>query len=278
MQQDKQNTHQKNPKVGEIYELCNTISPFNTQESWDKSGLNLGSFHNEYTDIVLCLEVNLAIALSLKPNTLLITHHPLFFNPTTQMITDTYPHNIAAILIRKNCSLISLHTNFDKSHLNTYLTHQILQWHHFVPSEDGLLMSGKIPPISLQKLAQDVCKKLNAPSVSFVQGDDITFLNQESQASHTNDTITEAYVVCGSGCSLLSQIHPNPHICLLTGDIKHHDAMMAKSMGISLIDIGHYESEKYFVEIFDSILQNVGYNAIIMDCKNPFYFCQAKHQ
>ncbi len=47
-------------------------------------------------------------------------------------------------------------------------------------------------------------------------------------------------------------------------------------MGISLIDMGHYESEKYFVEIFDSILQNTGYNVIIADCENPFSLCLNK--
>ena len=79
--------------------------------------------------------------------------------------------------------------------------------------------------------------------------------------------------MCGSGCPLSSRIPQKPHTCLITGDIKHHDAMIAKSNGLNLIDMGHYESEKYFVEIFQSILQNAGYNAIIADCKNPFYFC-----
>lgn len=249
-------------KIQALYDLCNEISPFDTQESWDKSGLNLGSFQGECSHIVLCLELNLEIARSLAPHTLVITHHPLFFRPLHQIHTDVYPSNIAALLLAKNCALISLHTNFDKSHLNAYLTHKILGWEHFIPRD--FFMYGQIAPTSLESLALQVCKKINAHTLAYTQGDAIY--------GDKSDSISEVYVVCGSGCSLLSHIPLKPRTCLITGDVKHHDAMIAKSMGISLIDMGHYESEKYFGEIFQSILQNAGYNAIIADCKNPFYF------
>lgn len=255
-------------KLKEIYDLCDSISPFNTQESWDKSGLNLGNFDDEVSDIVLCLELTLDIARNLKPNTLVITHHPLIFAPLTQIHTQSYPSNLIAILLRKNCAVISLHTNFDKSHLNAYLTHKILQWEHFVAQD--FFMYGQIESTDLKNLALQVGKRLQAKAVSFVQGDDIY---RNEQEPNRLESIKEVYVVCGSGCSLLPLIPQKPQTCLITGDIKHHDAMIAKSNGFSLVDIGHYESEKYFVEIFKSILQNAGYNAIIADCKNPFYFC-----
>lgn len=255
-------------KLKEIYDLCNDISPFDTQESWDKSGLNLGSFDDEIFHIVVCLELTLDIAKNLQPHTLVITHHPLIFTPLTQIHTQSYPSNLIGILLRKNCALISLHTNFDKSHLNAYLTHKILQWKHFKAQD--FFMYGEIEPTSLKSLALQVGKKLQAKAVSYTQGDDIY---GDRQKSNSLESIKEVYVVCGSGCSLLSLIPQKPQTCLITGDIKHHDAMIAKSNGFSLIDMGHYESEKYFVEIFESILQNAGYNAIIADCKNPFYFC-----
>ena len=267
-------------KVREIYDLCNAISPFDTQETWDKSGLNLGSLESEFSHIALCLELTLPLAQALKPHTLVITHHPLFFRPQGALLTDFYPSNIAAILLRKNCSLLSLHTNFDLSHLNAHLTHKVLGWEHF--TQQGAFMRGEITPTPLAELAQQVRSHLKAPQVSYTEADLPTPHGLDSEkpipeSSLESPTISEAYVICGSGCSLLPQIPPSPnrHICLLTGDVKHHDAMIAKSMGISLIDMGHYESEKYFVQIFQSILQNAGYNAIIADCKNPFHFANA---
>jgi putative NIF3 family GTP cyclohydrolase 1 type 2 len=64
--------------------------------------------------------------------------------------------------------------------------------------------------------------------------------------------------------------------CFLTGDIKYHEAMEAKSKGISLIDIGHFESEKFFSSLMDELLQEYlkknKLKAIITASKNPFTF------
>lgn len=247
-------------KIEDIYNLLDSLSPFASQEKWDNSGLNLGSLKGEFEHIVVCLELSRAIAQSVRPNTLLITHHPLFFRPLQNFASDSYPANLAEILIRKNCKLISLHTNFDKSHLNAYFTRDVLGFRDFTSDESGFIMRGSIAPISISSLAQDIQAKLNAPFVSFV-------------AEDYSEEILNVYVVCGSGCSLLSAVPRDSQACFITGDIKHHDAMIAQSMGISLIDVGHYESEKYFVDIFKGILQNAGYNAIIADCKNPFSIC-----
>ncbi|TLD97410.1 Nif3-like dinuclear metal center hexameric protein [Helicobacter jaachi] len=258
-------------RVKDIYELCDSISPFHTQQSWDNSGLNIGSLDSVCEQIVVCLEVSMPLAHALKPNTLVISHHPLLFRPINTFDTQSYPCNIAAILVRKNCTLLSLHTHFDISHLNAYLTHNVLQWRDFV--QDNFFMYGTLPPQPLHKLAQYVRTKLNSEHISYVVGDDVAHLGVDSIQNLKAHKVSEIYVVCGSGCSLLSHIKPSAEVCFITSDVKHHDAMIAKSMGISLIDMGHYESEKYFVEIFKSILQNAGYNAIIADCKNPFCVC-----
>ena len=44
--------------------------------------------------------------------------------------------------------------------------------------------------------------------------------------------------------------------CFLTGDIKYHEAMEAKALGISLIDIGHFESEIHFCTLLESLIKN----------------------
>jgi putative NIF3 family GTP cyclohydrolase 1 type 2 len=60
--------------------------------------------------------------------------------------------------------------------------------------------------------------------------------------------------------------------CFLTGDIKYHDAMKAKTLGLSLIDIGHFESECYFGEVLSGYLKNLGLTVIISSSKNPFTY------
>jgi putative NIF3 family GTP cyclohydrolase 1 type 2 len=36
----------------------------------------------------------------------------------------------------------------------------------------------------------------------------------------------------------------------ITGDVKYHDAQKAKALGLCVIDVGHYGSEKFFAENF----------------------------
>ncbi|GAA7263045.1 hypothetical protein HpCK38_18820 [Helicobacter pylori] len=54
--------------------------------------------------------------------------------------------------------------------------------------------------------------------------------------------------------------------------------MLAQSLGISLIDVGHYESEKYFAQILHKNLKNFGYEAIISPLKNPLEFSKPKER
>ena len=60
--------------------------------------------------------------------------------------------------------------------------------------------------------------------------------------------------------------------CFLTGDIKYHDAMEAKALGLSMMDIGHYESERYFGEVLAQHLEKLGLSVIISPSKNPFTY------
>ena len=58
--------------------------------------------------------------------------------------------------------------------------------------------------------------------------------------------------------------------CFLTGDIKYHDAMKAMSQNLMLVDIGHYESEQFFVNVMMEELKNLGLFGIISQSQNPF--------
>jgi len=73
----------------------------------------------------------------------------------------------------------------------------------------------------------------------------------------------------GSGASLIDTIEAD---CFLTGDIKYHDAMKAASQNLMMVDIGHYESERFFVDILAEHLQVLPILAIISNSKNPFSF------
>ena len=67
-------------KIRDIYEFLNTISPFELQEKWDNSGLLVGNFEDEFENLYLSMDLDLDLVENLKPNSLVITHHPLIFS------------------------------------------------------------------------------------------------------------------------------------------------------------------------------------------------------
>lgn len=248
------------PKVKEIYQICHEISPFSLQEKWDNSGINLGNMEQEIHQIYLSLEVDTRIADLILPNSLIITHHPLIFTPLKNLDPLTYPSNILYPLIAKNSALIAMHTNFDTTHLNSYFAHDVLGFSSLQPHLYSLKCQVDIP-------FEDLCARIEER----MQILEYKFLKASSH-------IQEIYFCCGSGASLIDSLPPHSHACLVSGDIKHHDAMLANSLGISLIDVGHYESEKYFSEILHKNLKNFGYEAIISDLKNPLEFSKPKER
>jgi hypothetical protein len=81
--------------------------------------------------------------------------------------------------------------------------------------------------------------------------------------------IKTAVLTTGSGASLIPKIEAD---CFLSGDMKYHDSLSAKERGLSIIDIGHYESEIYFADILDKELKIKNIFAIIANSRNPFSY------
>lgn len=243
------------PKIATILDALNQISPFDRQESWDNSGLLIGSREDEYDQIILALEADYKIIENLKPKSLLITHHPLIFKSLKSFDTTSYPANLIAKLIQKQCSHIAMHTNFDSTHLNEAFAQKI----GFDVTNDfqGIRLAKLKAPTTTIELAKNIKKAMPSSTIK------ITDANKE---------ITQVGIVCGSGLSLLSNIEDKKGLCFISGDLKYHEAMAALSMGVSILDVGHYDSECHFAEVLQRILQKMGYKAIIAQSKNPFYY------
>lgn len=238
--------------VREIYNFLDSISPFNTQESWDNSGILLGSSKQIIKDIYLSLESSIEIANEIKEDSLLITHHPLIFKPLCNILFECYPSNIINILIKKNISLIAMHTNFDLSHLNETFVSEILGFSKY--QKDGFVCKVNFND-SFSKLVEYVKKHLPLSTLKLTQA---------------NEFVGNIAIICGAGLSAVESYEDIS--CIITSDIKYHDAMKFLSLGISLIDVGHYDSERHFGKIVHKELQKINYNAIMLDSQNPFKF------
>lgn len=235
--------------LNDIYEKLNKISPFELQEKWDNSGLIVGDKTREVFQIILSLDIDEQMIDEANSGALFVVHHPLIFSGITELYFEKYPSNLLEKMILKNQSLIAMHTNFDKTHLNKYVFEKILGFKVEYQNDFLCLARGEWKYKSLLSLIRD---KLSLSMLKVIG---------------KKELIHSIALTTGSGASLMDEVDAD---CFLTGDIKYHDAMKAMSQNMMMIDIGHYESECFFAEIMFKELEILEISAIIMQSKNPF--------
>jgi putative NIF3 family GTP cyclohydrolase 1 type 2 len=142
-----------------------------------------------------------------------------------------------------------MHTNFDKTHLNSFVFREVLGF-EIESQEDFICKTTK--EWTKEELYSLLKEKLGLKQLKVVS---------------PKDKIKSISLTTGAGASLIDSIDSD---CFLTGDIKYHDAIKAMSQNLMIIDIGHYESEKFFVDVLSKELKNLGHLGIISQSKNPF--------
>jgi dinuclear metal center YbgI/SA1388 family protein len=132
-------------KISQIIETIEDFAPLVSQESFDNSGLQVGDISQKVKGILLCLDVTeevLKEALELDCN-LIISHHPLLFNPVKRLAGKTYIERCIIKACKNDLVIYSAHTNLDNSYggLNFYLAEKLgLQNLRILsPKKDGLL-------------------------------------------------------------------------------------------------------------------------------------------
>lgn len=97
--------------VGQVFDAVNSIAPFRTAAKWDNSGLLVGDRETEVTSALFALDITNDVVNEAvnKGANLIISHHPVIFNPLYTIGKD----NPVYLMIKNGISAICAHTNFD---------------------------------------------------------------------------------------------------------------------------------------------------------------------
>lgn len=120
----------------------------------------------------------------------------------------------------------------------------------------GPLRLAPVPGARLSEWIEHAKARLNVPAVRVAAPED------EGEFS---------FVACspGSGASFISSL-PRGTI-FVSGDFKHHDALLARSRGVALIDVTHAATETASVELLASALEPLaGLTVVRAEMRNPF--------
>ncbi|ADV45965.1 Nif3-like dinuclear metal center hexameric protein [Nitratifractor salsuginis] len=236
-------------KIRDILDYLNELSPLELQEKWDNSGLIVGHPERSVEEVVVSLDLDDAMIDSAPERALFVVHHPLIFGKLTDLDFRRYPADLIEKLIRKGQSLIAMHTNFDQTHLNRYVFTEVLGLEP--EREEPFLCEARVD-WSLEELQGRLREAFGLKVLRMVA---------------PRERIGSVALCTGSGASLMDRVEAE---CFLTGDIKYHDAMKAMSQGLMMVDIGHWESERFFAELMAVQLKTLPISVIISPSKNPF--------
>ena len=241
-------------KVKDFYGYLNSIAPFETQEDWDNSGMLVGDMDAEVKKVAVVLditheEIKKAKAIGAD---LIISHHPVIFNPIKSVTRGSVPYELVASSINALCC----HTPLDIADGGTNDSLAKLLGIEVTRTEDPILRFGTVEPTTAENLAGKIAKTLNT----------------KVRYADAGRKIEKIAICTGAGCSLIEAAGEID--AFITGDASHHNFLDCIQAGITLIAAGHYETEIVVVPVLVKKLQAQFPDIEIIDIKqeNPIKF------
>ncbi|MBQ5440654.1 MAG: Nif3-like dinuclear metal center hexameric protein [Firmicutes bacterium] len=269
-------------KADKIISIIEKQAPLKLQEEWDNSGWQIKA-KNDLKKVLVALEIRSDIIdeATEKGCDLIVTHHPMAFKDELGEVNDnivTAKHRER--LSKAGISVYSSHTPFDKCDLgnNDYLG-MILGFDCFAPigcidrdkAYDGPEEALEYVRIGFYDEALTLEQFMDRASCEL--GIDRKFIRY---AGDTNVMISKACWCTGSGSEFMESALVDDCDLFITGDLKYHDAQKAHELGINILDLGHWGTEKIFTRAMKAVLRELKKEGLIiieseLDL-NPFAF------
>ncbi|MBW2609783.1 MAG: Nif3-like dinuclear metal center hexameric protein [Deltaproteobacteria bacterium] len=265
------------PTLKDILNLLDEIAPFSIAEEWDNPGLQVGYPSQEITKILIALDPTISAIeeSSDRKVQLLLTHHPLIYKSLSHINRAAYPGDVIFEAFKQGISIVAAHTNLDVAQggINDILADlfglqnlEVLQEKESTASGTGLGRIGNLPePVRLSAMIETVKKVLGTMSVMVV--------------GHGDTEIGRVAVVGGSGGGMVPTASVKGASLLITGDVGHHETLEAETLGLALIDAGHFYTERAalrpFADHFKEKLKERVWDVIVEvyeDEKNPMRY------
>ncbi len=261
-------------KINEIINIMEGIAPLNLKESYDNVGFMVGDREKEVTKVLVALDCTIKVIEEAKELgvQLILTHHPLLFIKPKTITTDSLQGKKLMKLIENGIGLYSSHTNWDtvKGGLNDEFV-KILGFQESkiieVAPSDPTAGVGRIVQLKEETTLEEIIKCIK----------DKLKIQNLRYSGELNKKVRTIALVNGSGEDYLQQAYDLGAELLITGDTTYHFVSDYEEMGLSVIDIGHFNSEWPLVmslsEKIKKILEPRGVEVIISNAtRDPYNF------
>ncbi len=229
--------------VGDIVAVMEQIAPLSLSESWDNTGLLLGDLAAPVERLMTCLTLtgdSVSEAIQRRAN-LVISHHPLPFKPLSKITTGSQTGNLLWQLASNGISIYCPHTAWDSAPdgINAQLARKLSldEIEPLIPSAQGELGAGRCGRLHKPATLEKIVGKLMQ-----------TVPHCRPRAVTIERPIAKVAFGCGSGGSFVTAAVAKQCDLLITGEATFHNCLEAQSLGIGLLMIGHFASEKFAMD------------------------------
>ncbi len=247
--------------VKNILNFTETFAPLCTAADFDNCGVLVGSTAKEITKVLLALDITNDVVEEAKATgaELIISHHPVIFNPIKALNSECVPY----LLAKYNIAALCLHTNLDIAEncgVNVCLAKALGLTDTTLYPEEFLLMGKLSEAMNVKEFAEFVKARLGANCVTYTESD---------------REIKTVAMCSGAGADFYGVAKEKGADAFLTGEAKHHEYLEAASCDIPLVTAGHFYTEDVAINPLKEKLSMEFPNVKFIKseaCKNP-YFC-----
>lgn len=235
-------------KIKDVVATLERFAPLPLQDSYDNAGLQVGLTEAEVSGVLLCLDVTeqvLTEAVNIGAN-LVVAHHPLLFRPLSCLSDCDMPQRCARMAVQHDITIYAAHTNLDNAHggVNFKIAEKLgLEVNGFLQPANDVSGSGIIGTFSTPMVAEDFLLLVrNTFGVECLM---------HNEPLHR--PIRTVALCGGAGDFLLKNAIAARADAFITGEMHYH-TYFGHEQEIQIAVTGHYQSEKFTVEIFQALL------------------------
>ena len=211
------------------------------QEGFDNSGFLVGREDTSVSKILVALDITEQVAQEASEHgaQLIVAHHPVIFGGAMSVTDQTVTGRVLLSLVENGIAAICAHTNLDavEGGVNDALALRLGLTDIGQLKQSGVDKQGRpygigrvgiVPEQPLYDFAMAVKRLLGANGIRLVDG----------------GKPVRMVAVGGGACGdMMSDALAQDCDTFVTSDVKYHQFLEARALGLNLVDAGHYPTE-----------------------------------
>lgn len=220
-------------KNRDLFDFLCAFAPLGLQLGFDNAGFLVGDIEAGVSRVLISLDVteeviDEAVRTGVE---LIISHHPFIWTPLKSVTGDGLTSRKLMKLIKNDISVISMHTNLDiaEGGVNDVLISLLGAVRTDTLDSDGCGRIGELQEeLCLEEFLVHCRSVLNVKGLRYVDG---------------GRRVKRLAVMGGAGADAMYDAIEKGCDTYVTADVKYHQFLEAKELGLNLIDADHFCTE-----------------------------------